>query len=176
MTHRIRRVASANELREAFDVIGRQFDPPITHADRRFEDLARRFDEDRPLMLVVENDGHLIGGALAFRGEGGASLRIIGLEASQRGSGLGRRLVQTIEVEAMTLGVRSISLGAGREVKGFYTRLGYRGGGSSMHKDLPLPGRVLEYRLRKLRAAAGDLEAGEPLEVDIVSGSVPPLM
>jgi hypothetical protein len=43
-----------------------------------------------------------------------------------------------------------------------------------MHKELPLPGRVLEYRLRKLEALVGDLEAGQAVQTG-EDGRVPPL-
>ena len=54
MSRAIRPVASLDELAEAFDVIGAQLPQRLTHADRRFAELARRFPEDRALMLVVE--------------------------------------------------------------------------------------------------------------------------
>ena len=51
--------------------------------------------------------------------------------------------------------------------------MGYLGK-SSMHKDLPLPGRVLELRLRKLEALIGDLEAGQFVQTD-ETGNIPSL-
>lgn len=162
----IRRVATKEELRRVYDVLGSQFDPPSTHTDRaRFDDLERRFEEDRPLMLVAERDGVVVGGALGFRNSGGVTLRVIAIEPSARGHGLGRRLLQTFEVAAMELGARGIALGASADSKGFYVRLGYHGR-SSMHKELPLPGRILELRLRALNAALGDLDAGSPVPTD----------
>lgn len=156
----IRPVSSRLELAAAFDVMGAQMTPRITHDDRRFQDLDRRFDEDRTLMLVVEDRGSILGGALAFR-RGAVTVRMIGLDARVRGKGLGRRLMETIELEAMRLGAGGINLGASAEAKGFYVRLGYAGRGVMMHKGLPLPGRFLEARLRNLRdSAAGSGGAG----------------
>jgi hypothetical protein len=43
-----------------------------------------------------------------------------------------------------------------------------------MHKELPLPGRVLDYRLRKLEARIGDLEAGQVVQTD-ETGKIPSL-
>ena len=63
--------------------------------------------------------------------------------------------------------------GAVDDAKGFYARVGYRGK-SSMHKELPLPGRVREFRLRKLEAELGDLEVGQVVSVD-ATGKIPPL-
>ena len=93
------------------------------------------------MMLVVEREGQLVGGALAFRGsEAGpgcdVTLRIIALFPEHPGRGLGRRLVECIEREATRLGVRGVGLGADEAV-GFYQRLGYRGKGG-MYKALPM--------------------------------------
>ncbi|MGW0231210.1 GNAT family N-acetyltransferase [Actinopolymorpha singaporensis] len=141
MTYAIRPVESELELVEAFDVMGAQFPKPLTHEDRHFTDLARRFPQDRSMMLVVEDEGRLVGGALAFRGGEAdpgcdVTLRIIALVPEHRRRGLGRRLVERIEQEATRLGVRGIGLGADEAV-GFYRRLGYRGKGG-MYKALPL--------------------------------------
>lgn len=162
----IRPVDSLGELAATFDVIGAQFVPAITHDDRRFQDLARRFSEDRPLMLAVEEvapqdiTGRIVGGALAFGGRG-ITLRAIGLEARVRRQGLGRRLMERIELEAIRRGAGGISLGASDDSKGFYARLGYAGRGTMMHKGLPLPGHFLEARLRKLAGAERATAQGE---------------
>jgi hypothetical protein len=63
--------------------------------------------------------------------------------------GLWRGLIQTFELGAMRCGVRMISLGAVECAKDFYCSMGYRAK-ESFHKELPLPGRALEHRLRKL--------------------------
>ncbi|WP_067801289.1 GNAT family N-acetyltransferase [Actinomadura formosensis] len=108
----------------------------------RFTDLARRFPEDRSLMLVAESRARIIGGALAFRKADDPQqviLRIIAVDPDHRGRNLGRRLMEKIELEAAALGARGIALGVGSdEVAGFYLRLGYRGE-SVMTKQLPLP-------------------------------------
>ena len=119
-------------------------------------------------MLVVEKDGRIIGGALGFR----STLRIIGLEPSARGKGLGRRLLQTFELAAMRRGVRTISLGAD-EAKGFYLRMGYHGK-SSLHKELPAPSRVQDLRLKRLELLFGNLEVGQIVQTDAI-GKIPSL-
>jgi hypothetical protein len=63
----IRPVASLDELARAFDAIGAQLPQRLTSADRRFSDLARRFSEDRSLMLIATEGDRVLGGALAFR-------------------------------------------------------------------------------------------------------------
>ncbi len=120
-------------------------------------------------MLVVEKDGRIIGGVLGF----GSILRILGLEPSARGRGLGRRLLQTFEVAAMRRGVSTISLGAD-EAKGFYLRQGYHGK-SSLHKELPAPSRMQDLRLKRLDPLIGNLEVGQIVTTD-VAGKVPPLL
>jgi predicted N-acetyltransferase YhbS len=165
----IRLVASIGELKEALDVLGAQFEPPIDSRDRVLADLLRHYPQDRRLMVVAEKDGRIIGGAMGF----GSTLRIIALVPEDREKGLGRRLVQTFEVGAMRRGVRTISLGAVEGAKGFYVHMGYRGK-SSMHKELPLPGRVLEFRLRKLEAVIGDLDVGQVVQTN-KEGKVPSL-
>jgi GNAT superfamily N-acetyltransferase len=174
----IRPAASPAELAAACDVIGAQITPPFTHSDRHFQDLARRFPEDQPLMLVVcepaaprspaapppatpqAEAGAIVGGALGFRtGPRAVTLRMIGLEPRVRGRGVGRRLMAVLELAAVRLGAGSIALGAGRDTKGFYARLGYAGRGPMMHKGLPLPGPSLEARLRRLAAESGEAGA-----------------
>lgn len=151
----VRRVGSIEELGRVCDVIGAQIAPPLQREDRRFQELWPRFEADRSLMWLAEDQGEIVGGALGFRPGGAAiTVRAIGLAPRARRQGLGRRLMAAIELEAMKLGARGISLGTSAESKGFYQRLGYAGRGSMMQKGLPLPGRLLEARLRKLAAGA----------------------
>jgi predicted N-acetyltransferase YhbS len=168
-SYTIRCVASIEELAEAFNLLGAQFTPPVTSKDREYVDLLEHYPQDRRLMLVAEKDGRIVGGVLGF----GSTLRIIALEPAERGKGLGRRLIQSYEVGAMRRGVQTISLGAIEGAKGFYLRMGYHGK-LSMHKELPLPGRVLEWRLSKLEARLGDLENGQVVQTD-ETGKVPSL-
>jgi GNAT superfamily N-acetyltransferase len=132
----VRPANSAQELADAFDVAGRQFTPPFDRTDRRFADLARRYPEDRPIMLVVTDVHHIVGGALAFRGaDGVATLRVIALEQAHRGIGVGTLLILRLEAECRRLGARGIALGCKAETRTFYVKLGYRGR-SRMYKEL----------------------------------------
>jgi GNAT superfamily N-acetyltransferase len=77
-------------------------------------------------MLVVEDHGRIVGGALMFN----TTLRGIAVEPAARGKGLGCRLVEAIEKEAACLGRGGISLGLGRgpsAARDFFTHMGYSG-------------------------------------------------
>src|SRR5215471_8689420 len=117
----IRPVASVRELASAFDLVGEQFEPKATHEARGFQALQRRFTADRRLMLIVESRGRIVGGAFAFRTSRlSVTLRMIALQPGARGTGLGRRLMEAIELEATRLGAGGIALGGARgHVKGF---------------------------------------------------------
>lgn len=157
MRYVIRPVASLQELAQVFVLAGAQLPLPLTRHDRRLAELARRFPADRPLMLLAEDQGRIVGGALAFRTDpasraGGVTLRIIGLAPAYRGKGLGRRLLQEVEAAARRLGALEISLGASGPERGFYLRMGYAGR-ARLRKQLPLSSAAQEWRqdLEELR-------------------------
>lgn len=145
-------VTSMEDLRRSFDIAGKQFDPPITHTDRRFADLENNFPSDQSLMIVVSTNNSVVGGVLGF----GSTMRLIALDASVRGRGVGRRLVEVFEIEAMKRGAQMVNLGSIEQAKGFYHKLGYRGK-TSMHKELPLPRRLLDVKLKRWAEKLGDL-------------------
>lgn len=141
----IRPVSSPRELARAFELAGARTAPALAQ-DRRFLDLARRFRDDRPLLLVAELRGQVIGAAFAFRRDGpgdcDATLRNVTVLSPHHGKGIERRLVEAIERAAASLGVVSIYLaGATGKEHDFYTALGYRGRhpGGLMGKPLPRP-------------------------------------
>jgi hypothetical protein len=75
---------------------------PLTRQDRRLAELARRFPTDRPLVLLAQEDqGRIVGGALAFRTD--------------------------YSSPAIRFGAVEISLGASGPERGFYLRMGYAG-------------------------------------------------
>lgn len=141
MRYLIRPVASPQELAQVFDLVGAQLPQSLTRDDRRLAELARRFPADRPLMLVAEDQGRIVGGALAFRTDpcspaGGVRLRLVGLAREHRGKGLGRRLLQQVEAAAIRLGAVEISLGPSGPERGFYLRMGDTGR-TRLRKQLP---------------------------------------
>jgi GNAT superfamily N-acetyltransferase len=152
----IRPVASPRELARAFELIGARRAPALEQ-DRYFLQLARRFPGDRPLMLVAELDGQLIGAGFAFRKDSSpacrtATLRNVAVRPSYRELGLERRLIQRIEQGAASLGVTGIILGGPRGAeRQFFLSMGYRGRheGAFMGKQLPLTVRQRDPRWRE---------------------------
>jgi len=129
----------------AFDLTGARRAPALEQ-DRYFLQLARRFPDDRQIMLAAELDGQLIGAGFAFRKDFSpqcrtATLRNVAVQPPYRGLGLERRLVQRIEDGAAGLGVTGVILGGPRGAeRQFYQSMGYRGryDGGFMGKQLPL--------------------------------------
>jgi GNAT superfamily N-acetyltransferase len=156
----VRRVQSPSELVATFDAIGREFDPIVRAPHRDLAEPIRCFDEDRALMLTVRADDVPIGGVISFRNDRSVIVRAIGLDAAWRGRGIGRLLMDLVEMEALNLGSSAIALGATDEARGFYDRLGYRGKRLMREKQLPLPGRITQLRITRMRAEVGDLDAG----------------
>jgi GNAT superfamily N-acetyltransferase len=159
----VRPVASPRELARAFELIGARRAPTLEQ-DRDFLQVARRFPADRPLMLVAELDGQLIGAGFAFRTGSSpacrtATLRNVAVRPRYRGLGLERRLIQRIEQAAAGLGGTGIILGGPRGAeRQFFVSMGYRGRheGGFMGKQLLLAvlprGPARRARLEDLRS------------------------
>ena len=147
----IRPITSLDELTRVFDLLGARATPRINHEDRRFRELARRFPEDRSLMLALERpDRRIAGGLLACRRGPGVTLRAIDVEPGLARDELIGRLLATLEIEAKRLGADEVfegGVGAGRSL---YERRGYFGRNPMTRRLLPLPGRAREALLRRL--------------------------
>jgi GNAT superfamily N-acetyltransferase len=169
MGYVIRPVQTAAELAAVFDVMGAQFEPARTRDHRGFNELAGLFPERRALMLLAEDDGRIVGGAHV----GPRGTLAIALVPEARGQGLGTRLVLRLEEAATWLGLPAINVGGVTDrTRGLYLRLGYRGRGSMMLKELPTsalrrnPGAwrydlaSLRARQQQRRAAVARLRAG----------------
>lgn len=137
MGYVIRPVDSVSELAEVFDVMGAQFQPPRTRADRGFVELARLLPERRALMLLAEDedDGRVAGGAHI----GPRGTLSIALIPDARGQSLGTQLVKALEEAGTRLGYPAVNVGGVTDrTRDFYLRLGYQGRGSMMRKGLPV--------------------------------------
>lgn len=136
--------------------------------DVRFDRLFANFERSRPMMVVAERDGEVVGGVFGALSEDGSTaiLGPVSVDESVRGTGLARRLMQIVEVQAMALGVCELGLGSARAARGFYESIGYAGKRTMKHKALPLRGRVRDLRVAKLLAQIGDLDEGIDVEID----------
>ena len=141
----IRQVRSIDELKSTWEVVAAPFRHKLKDEERHLADHVDRFSTCRELMLVVEHDGEIIGGALGHDG----SLCIMTLAVGHRGKGL-----------------RMISLGSDPENKAFFERMGYHGRKMSMSREFPIGGRVFERRLSRLIEQVGELEAGTIVDID----------
>ena len=173
----IRRVTSVDDLSACLAAVGSHFSPPMPADDEHFDRLFERFQSSRPMMVVAERDGQIVGGVFAATSGDGSSVVAgpVSIDESVRGTGLARRLMQTFEVQAMALGARTIGLGSKLAARGFYERLGYSGKRTGKLKALPLPGKVRDLRVARLQAKLGDLDEGRLVEVDPDTGKVPAL-
>lgn len=89
-------------------------------------------------MLVAEEGGVIVGGALASHADGCVKVDVIALAPNARGRGLGRELMERLEGQAIRLNARILYLGgANTENRGFYQRLGFSGRRSLMQKAVP---------------------------------------
>ena len=133
----VRPVASLDELIQLQNVISAQFPPRRSPRSRGDNAFADQFNANRRLMLVAEIEGDIVGGALGLRIGDAVKLDVIAVVPEFRRMGIGRKLMNAIEAEAMSLGARSIFLGgANEENRRFYSRLGYQGRNSLMQKGL----------------------------------------
>lgn len=123
----IRSVASLEELADAFDLAGAQFDPVTNRSDEgRYGELRSVFPEQRDLLLMAETAERPIGAALGFTSDGrNATLRIIGVVNEYRRRGVGGQLLRAFERGVVRVGANSVTVGAD-EATGFYVRHGYQ--------------------------------------------------
>lgn len=116
----------------------------------RLPELARRFPEDRDLMLVAEWDGRIAGRLLACRRGLTVTPRAIAFEAGAPVEALLARLIDAVEVAARRLGAEEVQEGGvDASLRPLYERLGYRGRSPMRKPLLPLPGRAREAQLRR---------------------------
>ncbi len=122
----IRPVRDRVELEKVFHLVrGELSDLIETSGTLQFSDLAVRFPQDQPLVVVATTEEQAIGAALAFRNNTRtATLRAIAVVDAFRQRGIGRLLVERVETGARLLGVDQIALGT-HEAVWFWCRLGY---------------------------------------------------
>ena len=160
--YKIRRIGSVDELLEVWNMIFAQISHYNIDEKGHIFDLKKHFRNNRDLMLMVEHDGLIVGGAVGF----GNTLRAIGIAPEHRGRGLGRRLMRVFEFSAMKSGRQMVCLGSDPDNKDFFVKLGYHGKRKSMMKEFPLPGRVLDLKMERLDAELGDLDSGYTVAIE----------
>jgi GNAT superfamily N-acetyltransferase len=149
------------ELLAIHAAIGRQFNETWTGNDRRLDEPRRRFLTDRELMVAIADGEAVRGGVIAF-GDERVTIRGIGVDAAIRGFGVGRRLLEIVEAQALLRGARAISLGAADDARGFYEKMGYRGRRAMREKQLPPPGAVRDRLVARARLELLVLDTGIP--------------
>lgn len=101
----------------------------VQHSIEGLRDYNRQFmKESSDLSCCVEDEtGHCVGGITAWRADELIYVDLLFVEESKRKSGLGKRLLSTVEEEGRRLGARRIELNTfGFQAPGFYEKLGYR--------------------------------------------------
>lgn len=123
---KIRPVRDIVELEEVIDLLQSEPCEPVDANDRHhLVDLEEGFADDRTMMIVAVAEGRVAGAAMAFRNSDlAATLRTATVLTAYRHRGIGRRLVERVESEALLLGVESMWLGT-EETVGFWYHLGY---------------------------------------------------
>ena len=121
--------AAQHCLREYFAELDRRFDAGFDPTTS----LAAEPDEMRPpagLFLVATLHGEPVGcGALKFHGDEPTELKRMWVASSVRGLGVGRQLLQELELRAVELGSSTIRLETNRtleEAIALYRSAGYR--------------------------------------------------
>ena len=166
----LRRVRDIDDLKDVYVTIGAQHPRGLTHEDWRFGRLLPRFEPDRTMLLAVEHGGALVAGGLGTRKSDDATTvgMFVGVAEGHRGLGIGRRIVDTIEREAMVLGLAGLGLGGATEAeRGFYRALGFAGKHSYLHKGLPLAGRARDHLVAKWLRERPNLDAGAEFSLSL---------
>ena len=166
----LRSVRTPDELRALWIRLWAIFGEPDPSVERAANwKVFERFDEQRHRHLVLERGGEIVGGAIG--------LHLLAIDPADRGLGLGRRLLEAAEVEAMADGAETLRIHASPDEQGFFVHLGYvrHGGPDGHHLSKGAPtGRLRARRIERWRAAVGDLAAGVELRPDPATGKVPP--
>lgn len=91
-------------------------------------DIARKKQVQRELFLVAEDDGAVVGTAMAGYDGHRGWVYYLAVRPGRQGEGLGRRLMAEVEERLLALGCPKVNVQvrAGNDAAtGFYTRLGY---------------------------------------------------
>ena len=92
-----------------------------------FEQAAVQFPFEAESLHLVALEGGRVVGCVLFHPDGPGTGRLfqMAVEPDRQGTGLGTRLVRTLEEELVRRGFREVTLHARDTAVGFYARLGY---------------------------------------------------
>jgi len=93
------------------------------------KDIARKKRVQRDLFLVAERDGAIVGALMGGYDGHRGWVYYVGSDPDHRGEGIGRALMEAIELRMRALGCPKLNLSVLRvnlDVIGFYERLGYK--------------------------------------------------
>ena len=96
-------------------------------------------------IMVVDNDITAGVGRLQFNTADEAQIRYMAVAKEYEGNGIGRMIVDALELEAAGKGIRMLILDAREPAVGFYQKLGY----SIEAKSYLLFGKIQHYRMQK---------------------------
>ncbi len=91
-------------------------------------DIARKLAVQPELFLVADDDGRVVGTAMAGYDGHRGHVHYLAVDPAEQGTGIGRRLMAQVEARLLALGCPKVNLQirAGNEgVRTFYDRLGY---------------------------------------------------
>lgn len=102
--------------------------------------------EDSCFHVMATEDDQLVGiGRLQFNSDNEAQIRYMAVEPDYENRGIGRKIIQALEVEALKNNCSYIMLDAREPAVGFYEKLGY----VVTDKSYLLFGSIQHYRMEK---------------------------
>lgn len=110
------RMAAAAELRTRVFVNEQGVDPAIERDGR---------DGDTLHVTVSDPQGAVVGTGRLMLGDGYAKVQRVAVDASRRGEGIGRRVMEGLDRLAIHEGIREMRLSSQADAVPFYERLGY---------------------------------------------------
>jgi predicted N-acetyltransferase YhbS len=115
------------------------------------------FPFDRESLHLVALDGGRVVGCVLFHPQGSETGRLfqMAIEPARQGTGLGTRLVRTLEDELVARGFREVTLHARDTAVGFYARLGYEPFGPP-YAEVGIPHQNMRRDLRVQPPHSGD--------------------
>lgn len=139
----IRRVAGPDELRTALDLREQVF--CVEQGVSEAGDRDGR-DHEAVQLVAVEDAGDIVGTCRVLVEDGNARFGRLAVRRDRRGHGIGRRLLERAEEEAVAMGARRMGLAAQTHAMGIYEQAGFSAYGETFD-DEGIPHRCMEKPL-----------------------------